>query len=340
MSSVPNDTDDVQLLLLHCGEILKEARFILSSIPNADESSVERILRKMHAVHQILAGLDDPWITKADIDGLIALVLDVSGPLQKWLDTPRPSYQPPQCPKTPGRGRPRFDIDLDRATELHDMELSWEQISSSMGISRRTLYYHFAAAGRPTARRPFTDITEDDLNEIVADIAHRHPLSGSVVVRGHLESLDIHIPLNRVKESLQTIDAIGVSLRCVYPYYAATANSMSLQIFSDRWSAAIKRRVYKVRGSNALWHHDGNEKLRPWGFYVHGCIDGHSRLIIFLKCSNNKKARTVERFFMTAVGVYGWPSRTRGDFGTENNGVERQMNLKWGELHRAYLRGR
>lgn len=216
MTSIPNETDDVQLLLLHCGEILKEARFILSSIPNAEESSVERMLRKMHSVHKILAELDDPWITEADIDGLIALVLDVSGPLQKWLDSPRPSYQPPQCPKTPGRGRPRFDIDLDRAAELHDMELSWQKIATAMGISRRTLYTHFAAAGRSTARRPFTDITDNDLNEIVADISRRHPLSGSVVVRGHLEAVGIHVTLNRVKESLRTVDAIGVSLRCVF----------------------------------------------------------------------------------------------------------------------------
>lgn len=30
----------------------------------------------------------------------------------------------------------------------------------------------------------------------------------------------------------------------------------------------------------------------------------------------------------------------RGDFGTENNGVERKMIAKWGVQHRAYLRGR
>jgi hypothetical protein len=43
---------------------------------------------------------------------------------------------------------------------------------------------------------------------------------------------------------------------------------------------------------------------------------------------------------MVAVGIYGWPSRIRGDFGTENNGVERRMNLHWGVAHHAYLRGR
>jgi len=95
-----------------------------------------------------------------------------------------------------------------------------------------------------------------------------------------------------------------------------------------------------VRGANALWHMDGNEKLKPWGFYVHGCIDGHSRLIIYLKCSGNKRASTVSSIFLDAVEKFGWPSRMRGDFGTENNEVESLMKEHWGEAHRAYLRGR
>jgi len=99
--------------------------------------------------------------------------------------------------------------------------------------------------------------------------------------------------------------------------------------------------VYRVRGANALWHHDGNEKLKPWGFYIHGLVDGFSRLIIYLICCNNKRAATVENIFMTeAVGKYGWPSRVRGDYGKENNGVERRMIQRRGREHHPYLRGR
>lgn len=98
--------------------------------------------------------------------------------------------------------------------------------------------------------------------------------------------------------------------------------------------------MYKVRGSNALWHHDGNEKLRPWGFYVHGCIDGHSRLIVYLAVRANKRKATVAQLFRGAVAQFGWSSRARGDFGTENNEVERLLIEHWGALHRAYLRGR
>ena len=86
---------------------------------------------------------------------------------------------------------------------------------------------------------------------------------------------------------------------------------------------------------------DGNEKLRPWGFYVHGCVDGHSRVIIYLQCRSNKRAATVSNIFShLGLSRYGWPSRVRADYGTENNEVERVMIQHWGEEHHAYLRGR
>ncbi len=107
---------------------------------------------------------------------------------------------------------------------------------------------------------------------------------------------------------------------------------------SHRWAGIIKRRVYKVRGSNALWHQDGNEKLRHWGFWVHGCVDGHSRLIIYLECCSNKRSQTVLDCFRRAIAIFGWPSRIRGDLGTENNGIEILMIEHWGAAHRAYLR--
>ncbi|KAJ6599541.1 hypothetical protein B0H10DRAFT_1959063 [Mycena sp. CBHHK59/15] len=75
------------------------------------------------------------------------------------------------------------------------------------------------------------------------------------VKAGRIQSLEIHVPVARVQESLWPVNSIGVIVR---------------------WNTVIKQRVYNVQGSNALWHMDGNEKLHPWGFYVHGCVDGHS----------------------------------------------------------------
>ena len=50
----------------------------------------------------------------------------------------------------------------------------------------------------------------------------------------------------------------------------------------------------------------------------HAGIDGFSRTIIYLKCSNNNRAETVFSAFTEAIDTYGLPSKLRSDLGGEN----------------------
>ena len=56
-----------------------------------------------------------------------------------------------------------------------------------------------------------------------------------------------------------------------------------------RQSRCLKRRQHHNPGPNYAWHLDGYDKLKPWGFPIHGCIDGFSRRIMWLEVarSNN-----------------------------------------------------
>ena len=38
----------------------------------------------------------------------------------------------------------------------------------------------------------------------------------------------------------------------------------------------LQRRKYYAAGPNDVCHCDGNEKLKPYGFSIHGCFDGFS----------------------------------------------------------------
>lgn len=60
-------------------------------------------------------------------------------------------------------------------------------------------------------------------------------------------------------------------------------------------------------------HIDSNHKLISWRFVLHGCVDGATRAITFLKLSDNNRAAQVLDYFMEAVAYFGLPSRVRGE---------------------------
>ena len=80
------------------------------------------------------------------------------------------------------------------------------------------------------------------------------------------------------------------------------------------------RRLYFVRGPNWVWHIDEYDKLKPYGFNIHGAIDGFSRRILWLKVirSNKNPSFVCTQYLECVKCIGGVPRKVVGDHGTEN----------------------
>lgn len=82
----------------------------------------------------------------------------------------------------------------------------------------------------------------------------------------------------------------------------------------------IPRRNYLSYGPNDTWHIDGNDKLKFFGMWIHLCIDGFSRKVLWLKVgTSNRKPTVIAKYFYDAVQeLGGCPRMIRSDHGKEN----------------------
>jgi hypothetical protein len=85
-------------------------------------------------------------------------------------------------------------------------------------------------------------------------------------------------------------------------------------------SRRLKRRKYEVYGPNQLWHTDGYDKLKPFGFCIHGTIDGWSRKLMWLRAGvTNNDPRIICQYYVDTVrNMRCIPQTLRMDPGTEN----------------------
>ena len=82
----------------------------------------------------------------------------------------------------------------------------------------------------------------------------------------------------------------------------------------------LQQRKYYSKGPNYVWHLDGYDQLKPFGFAIHACIDGYSRKVLSLSLLlSNKDPKLVCHLFTVYLRSFGGiPRKSVGDRGTEN----------------------
>ena len=82
----------------------------------------------------------------------------------------------------------------------------------------------------------------------------------------------------------------------------------------------LRRRLYYSKGPNWVWYLDGYDKLKPFGFEIHGSVDGYSRRGLWLNVlKSNKDPKEVCNLFVSYLTVIqGVPRKIVADRGTKN----------------------
>ena len=202
----------------------------------------------------------------------------------------------------PSIGRPYINISKEDILSLRRLNYTWTKISRMLGVSRKTLYRRLEEYEIPHSN--YSCVSSDELDEIVKDIKVNFPNDGEVMLQGHMLRLGFKVQRAALRASVHRVDH---------------ENTIA------RRSSTIIRRVYTVPHPNTLWHLDGNHKLIRWRFVIHAGVDGFSRMIVYLKCSDNNRAVTVLASFNVAISSFGTPMCVRTDKGGENVDVWRQM---------------
>lgn len=82
-------------------------------------------------------------------------------------------------------------------------------ISSFFEVSCSVIYKAIAVFNLQQER--YSDISEEQLRDVVAEVKQNHPHAGEVMLRGHLRAQGIHVQCSRVKQAIHQANRLGPS---------------------------------------------------------------------------------------------------------------------------------
>ncbi|KAJ8676986.1 hypothetical protein QAD02_012773 [Eretmocerus hayati] len=145
---------------------------------------------------------------------------------------------------------------------------------------------------------------ESDLQDIVRAIVEE------------IHGAGYNLGYRSLHEKLKTVYHLNVKRDTVY-LILSIADPEGI---SDRRARRLRRRQFNSRGPNFVWSFDGYDKIKVFGFPIHGCIDGYSRKILWLVAAttNNDPRVTAHRYLKTVKKLRCVPTMGRSDCGGEN----------------------
>ena len=196
-----------------------------------------------------------------------------------------------------------MDVDINDILELRALHYKWTKIATILGLSRTTLYRRLEEAG--VSLDDYTQVSDEQLDEVICSIKQDHPNDGEVLLQGHLLRQGIRVRRYALRNAIHRVDHSNTVTR----------------------KHSLVRRIYSVSHPNYIWHVDGHRKLIRWRFVIHGAVDGFSCTITYLKCADNNQGTTVLDLFCKAVSRFSLPNYVRSDHGGENVGIWKCMIL-------------
>ena len=136
-------------------------------------------------------------------------------------------------------GRPSYDIPYQQMLFLIEHRFSVPQIADMLGVSVRTIRRRMTTFGL-SIRAQYSNISDQELDDLVQDIQQQFPMCGNKQMQGHLLHRGFRVQQTRIRDSQRRVDPSGSAIRRLH---------------------ILNRREYCVPAPLSLYHIDGYHKL-------------------------------------------------------------------------------
>lgn len=215
-------------------------------------------LSKYITKHQEVFSPDEYGVFQSSMQ---AIVRDLDIAIYEANEPPdAPPLQIVQASQSNQPGRPRINIDstfLEAALQTRGPKYIGDVLGdSSRTVRRRALELQLVETQPPvfstieaedgslvtlhqTSTRPVSTMTDNQVTEFIVFCCQLFPTHGLRQIQAYLKSYGHNVPVARVSQLLRRIEGRP----------------------GDWGIRPISRRVYRVAGPNALWHHDGQHGI-------------------------------------------------------------------------------